>query len=226
MNKSAALSVPAQLPGQNAPDLGFQLQLLPSLPVQGHILSIVHQGLGTSMERHRPFPAVQGPSGHDPLCGRGPLPFSTLPPTWGPSAGPSLGSRIPPPPPSLPPASPSPLEGSPSILATTLPSPASPRPYLLHPSQSPPGEPQPRLRLHLSLRKGWDAWRAAAGTGAAGVGGRSPAPGAASLLVSGGGGARAGPRAQSAGAGGWAPTALAGGALGGSPLPGLSGNTA
>lgn len=114
----------------------------------------------------------------------------------GSSAGPSPGSRIPPPPPPLPPASPRPLEGSqhpchhPPISGIPAALPASSFP-------EPTWRPQPSLRLHLSLRKGWGAERAAAVGPGAGGGGSEPEPRVQPPRWSPVGEGRAGPRAQS-----------------------------
>lgn len=207
--------MPAGRPGQNAPDLGFpKRQLLLVAKVQGHILSIIHQGLGTSMAGDRPLPAEHRPSGHDPLCGRGPSP-SPLSRPLGVQRRPE--PRLPHPSPSsssssqLLPA----LRKAPSILAITLPSPASPRPYLLHPSQSPHLEPTTQPPAAPLAAEGLGCL--AGSSGGRGVG-RSPSPRVQPPRRSPVGAGRAGPRAQSP-VGEVGSAARAGAGLGGVPLP-------
>jgi len=156
------------------------------------------------------------------LSAGGALRFSTLLPTWGPAQAQA------PAPASLPsllvflPASPSPPEGSqhpghhPPILGIPAALPASSFP-------EPTWSPQPSLRLHLSLRKGWDAWRAAAvGAGTRWGGGQSPSP-RCSLLAGlrSGRGARAPERSRRRGR--WARLPGPGRGLGGSLCPGSLG---
>lgn len=215
---------------------------LPSYRVRTHLILAFRNASSSSLPKSKDTSSVSSTrawghqwrdTGPSQRC-RGPLattlsaggaPTLLHPPAHlGSSAGPSLGSRIPPPPPSLPPASPSPLEGSqhpchhPPISGIPAALPASSFP-------EPTWRPQPRLRLHLSLRKGWDAWRAAAGTRGRREWGSEPEPPVQPPCWSPVGEGRAGPRAQSR-AGEVGSTALAGAGLGRVPLPGLSGNTA
>ena len=221
MNKSAALRGACRRPGRNAPDLGFpKRQLLLVAKVQGHILSIIHQGLGTSMAGDRPLPAVHRPSGHDPLCGRGPSPPPLSRPL-GVQRRPKPRLPHPSPPPPLPPSFSQPSGRLPASLhyppipgiPAAIPASSFPEP--------PPGAHNPASgctsRCGRAGMPGGQRWWARGGS-------EPEPPGAASSQVSGGAG-RAGPRAQSP-VGEVGSAARGGRGLEGSHCPWLAGNGA
>lgn len=196
----------------NIPDLGFPKgQLLFVAKIQGHILSIVHQGLGVHQRLVAGQPSRASPPPPSLLaaplpcgCRRRPPPLS-CPFGVRPRPRPQTrASLILPAPPSAPAASSRPHHHPPT--------PASPRPYLLHPPQS-HLEPTPQApapppaaevlgcaacgeRWGRSLRPAVPPPRRSPGGGGARGAQSAVAGWGGGLDRQGGGGAWEGPRAQ------------------------------